>query len=55
MPVMFDHTIRINAYARLVLGFWFEMREDVHARGIVPDEEGFFGGMSPLNEVRCAS
>src|SRR5262245_48954018 len=48
---MLDHAVRIDAEPCPPLGFGFEMRPDMHAGWVEPDEERFAVPMRTIDEV----
>src|SRR5262245_3616991 len=48
---MLCHSIGLNAQPGLALRFRLQVREDMHARRVVPDEEWLPGFVLPVDEV----
>jgi hypothetical protein len=51
LPVMFDHTVRVEAKTGLALRFRFEPGPDVHAGRIKPSQERFLVPIWSINEI----
>ena len=52
VAVVLDHAVGIDAEAGLALGLLLQVREDVHAGGVPPDEERLVGLLGALHEVQ---
>ena len=48
---MLDHAVGVNAEARLAVGFFLQVGEDVHAGRVPPEKEGFVVLGRPFHEV----
>ncbi len=52
--VVLDHAVGVNAEAGLALALWLEVRPDVHAGGVPPDEERLAVLVRLVHEVQRA-
>ena len=48
---MLDHSVGINAKTCFAIGLFFEVREDVHARGVPPEEKRLVLLLGALQEI----
>ena len=51
MAVVLDHAVGIDAETGLAFAFLLQMREDVHAGGVPPDEERLVGLLGAFHEL----
>ena len=52
VPIMLDHAVRIDAEPRLAVRLLLQVREDVHAGGVPPHEEGLLILRGAVHEVQ---
>ena len=52
VAIVFDHAIRIDAQAGLAVRFLLQVREDVHAGGVPPEEERLVRLLGALHEIQ---
>ena len=53
MTVVFDHAVRIEPESGLALALLLQVREDVHAGGVPPEEERLVGLLGLFEIVEC--
>ena len=51
MAVVLDHAVGVDSETGLAFRLLLQVREDVHAGGVPPDEEGLVGLLGTLHEV----
>jgi len=52
VAIVLDHAVRIDAQAGLPFAFLLEVRPDVHARGVPPEEERLVRLLRPLHIIQ---